>query len=900
MEQDRERLILALRAADAAGNTKDATVLANALKSMDFPKGKPKRSPSGRLITDQPSEEKMGFLNKSLAEVLGAPVDITNALLSTIGLDSERPFGGSESIRAGMKKIGAPTPDREPETLGEKVFSGMGEAAGFMLPVAAVARRYQAAKGIGGQLASGFNREMVEKPIRTAALELTSGAGVGVGREFAEQKDLGPSGRALAELAGGMSPSALALSPTLSLARAGKKAVQGIGAKAFIPFTTAGAEARAARRLQGLVDEGLAAQQIDEFPELSPAAATGQEGALDLEDAVLRGDPARSRRISQRSAEEIDRLQASILSEGESLKGAPKKLMDLRKTRAKAALEARVERAADEAAEALNQLGSVSPEDASVIVRERLQSALNDAKIEEARLWNRVPRDAKAPVSETRKTFFTERKSLSKAQSDDMPVVARRVLGGEEGETKKEFLLVLDARGNQIPVAQKVDNNTTIKELDGLYKKLGEEATQARANKEFNKARIAENLREAILRDIDNAQGSPEVLETIQTARAYSNTLNDKFRSGPVGKILGYGREGGMQIDPSLSMEKTIGVSGQTGELARRAVAKATMDDPTALEGMQNYIKGRFLRNVVEDGRVDSSRAKTFIRNNKELLDAFPELKRQLTAAKTTEDVLRRVTKQGDGFRRAIDKPEVGSASKILNSTVGDEMDRVFSRTNVDPVASIKAVKRTLAKDKTGDAAKGFKAGASEWLFQQAKGQGEVANGAKLLSLLKSESKSKVFREIYTPDEYNRLVRIAELMRRFQVQQTGRRAPIAVLQDKPAWLLDVMSGVLGAKVGSRIARFGGSGNIQTPGIFSRTFRNMTKKLTADKAAQMLSDAIEDPKLFKALLEYRPLQKGRGAIQRNKRYEKTFDAWMAGPGARLFEDDEEEGILVESP
>ena len=39
MAQDRERLILALKAADAAGNTKDATVLANTLKSMDFPKG---------------------------------------------------------------------------------------------------------------------------------------------------------------------------------------------------------------------------------------------------------------------------------------------------------------------------------------------------------------------------------------------------------------------------------------------------------------------------------------------------------------------------------------------------------------------------------------------------------------------------------------------------------------------------------------------------------------------------------------------------------------------------------------------------------------------------------------------------------------------------------------------
>lgn len=57
------------------------------------------------------------FANKSLVQLAGTPVDVTNALLSSVGLDQKRPAFGSESIESAAEAIGINIPDREPETL---------------------------------------------------------------------------------------------------------------------------------------------------------------------------------------------------------------------------------------------------------------------------------------------------------------------------------------------------------------------------------------------------------------------------------------------------------------------------------------------------------------------------------------------------------------------------------------------------------------------------------------------------------------------------------------------------------------------------------------------------------------------------------------------------------------
>lgn len=893
----KQELMDALKAADKAGNQEDARKIAAIIQRQSNQGAQPaaKAEEGGRGI--------MAELNRGIVNTFGGAVDLTASIMDRVRSEvagsqkavskmtgigdipvvegrnfADSPtFGGTESMGRGMAAIGSPVAEGAPEGFGAQMARGTGEALGVMLPAAGLAQKLQAAKGVAGMLARPFNQAVVKAPVASTAIEALSGAGMGAGREIAEINEFGPAGTITAEMIGGMSPVGLAMSPTRLTLQGGKK-VAGLGKAGLVPFTKAGAEPRAARRLQELatdVDDAVRSININEGAPLSPAAKTGQGGLLELEDAVLRGDPSRRQQMSQKTSDSIQELRQSI--EGESNLAPVKKVMEQRKKRALASLNARTEQAADDAARAISELGDVSAEDATLLVRDRLTKALDEARIEESRLWSRIPEKAKAPVSNTVRKYNELNSALARAQRDDMPNSARDVIG----QMKK-----LRASGATV-------KKTTIKELDGLYKKLGEEATQARAAKEFNRARIAEELRESILDDIARADGGPAIQESIQTARAFSRELNDKFRKGPTGKILGFGREGGPAIDPSLGLERTIGAQGQTGELGRRAIARATQGDPTAMEGMQNYIKARFLKKTMKDGEIGSTEARNFIRDNKELLDAFPGLRGQLVAARSTADVSRRVTKRADFFRKALDKPAVSDTAKILNAPVDTEIAKIFSPTS-DTEELMASVMRSVRKDKSGKALEGMKSGVGQFLIKSAEMPSMAdesgrafLNGIKMQGLIKKNEAA--LKKVYSGVEMARLKYMAELLAKFQKQRMTNREKIQVIQDAPGWMLDKVAAIGGAMLGRRIGSAAGSSTIQTPGIVSNAMKKMLNKLTKDKAQQMLSDAITDEKLFKQLLEFKPKAKGAAATKQDK----TLRAWMAGPGARLFQDDEEE-------
>jgi hypothetical protein len=113
----------AFDAADNAGNEEDAREFAQIIKQqMDWEQRNAARSqaqtqerqrfnPSAQSVPVEELPEASGFgafADKGLSTVLGAPVDITDAILGKIGLPgtgSGDAFGGSESIRRGMDRV---------------------------------------------------------------------------------------------------------------------------------------------------------------------------------------------------------------------------------------------------------------------------------------------------------------------------------------------------------------------------------------------------------------------------------------------------------------------------------------------------------------------------------------------------------------------------------------------------------------------------------------------------------------------------------------------------------------------------------------------------------------------------------------------------------------------------
>ena len=103
----------ALRKADAAGNIEDARKLAAIADRL---------SKSQQPVEEAKDLGTMPFVNKAIAEAVGAPVDLMTAGINLIpGVDIQKPFGGSESIKGGMGAMGIELPPegRQPESMPE-------------------------------------------------------------------------------------------------------------------------------------------------------------------------------------------------------------------------------------------------------------------------------------------------------------------------------------------------------------------------------------------------------------------------------------------------------------------------------------------------------------------------------------------------------------------------------------------------------------------------------------------------------------------------------------------------------------------------------------------------------------------------------------------------------------
>lgn len=841
---------------------------------------------------DEPSGL-MPFLNKGIAQVLGAPVDLVSAGLGAVGVETGDAVGGSESIRKGMAAIGAPTPDRDPETTAEFIGSTLGEAAGFALPAGGAAKLASKGSGVVAGLATGALESAAARPAATLAVETLGATGAGIGRQVAEEQELGEGGALAAEIVGGMGLGAL---PSLARAAPTALAAKGFKAASF-PFTERGALERASARVQELAADPMkAAAAIDDLKgsKLLPSARTDEPGLMALEKSVLDRDPAEVARISTRTSDAVKELQDSVVASGKPSNA--KDFIRKKRDRLQKAITARIESAADEAADALDLAGpNITAEDATILTRDALERSLADAKIQESQLWNAVDKSVKVPTTSMQRVYKDELSSLAAAQSNDMPNVARKVIGGE-ADVAEEPLLLFTGRGEEtieVPSKVGVAREESMQEIDGLYKKLGEISTQARAAKEFNKARIAEKIRDAIIDDMKMAKGPSEAVANLQTARAFSRQMNEKFRKGPVGKILGYGREGGPQMAPELALETQIGVGGQRGELGRRAIAQAT-GDAGAAEGIQQYLKNRFIADATVDGVVVPARAQTFMKKFGQMLENFTDLSAQLSTAVNAEDVARRVTKRGDGFRRAMDREAVSKTARFLNSPVNKEVDRIFQSPN--PKKFMTEIAKTLRKDKTGEAMDGLRAGVSDYLIKQIETQTTdiqgrtMLNGLKLERMLRNTDITDVLGVVFNKREMRNWDEFAKQIARFQKQSAQKGQSVAIIKDRPAWLLEKAAQVLGAKVGAKLSGTAG-GSIQSAAIGSSTMRQILNNLTADKARQLIIDSIEDPELMKVLLTHRP-----GMSTRTKnRLENKLRLWMLGSGSRILNDEEQESL-----
>lgn len=823
-----------------------ALALARARKLMAEQQG---MQPTGQ---QQPSG--MSFVNRAITG-LGAPVDIVAAGLGKLGIETDAPIGGSEWLRRGMESIGAEVAPEgaKATTLGQQIGEGVGQAATMLLPgtlaLKALSKGYGVAAGVADQILSTITKA----PVTSFAADITSGAASGAGGYIAEKvhPDLKPTG----QLVGGFAPTGAAF---VSPSRIAAKSIK----KTLAPYTREGAEIRAADRLTNLVaspEEAAAKLSEPTLTKLSPAQQIGEPRLLELEKEVLKADAGLDAEFKKRSAQSAAELRSMLNVEGEpqALRGAVESKID----KLTKLIDTRIAQAGDITEQKVSKLSpSMRQSQASIVARDELDKALKAARAEENVVWGDVP-NVDVDFSGSRAAYKAIRKATPKAQRDDIPTKARQFL-------KKDGRLGKKVEG-------KSTNFDKLKEVQGLRSKLLEEARVARSDGNYNKARIADDIADALLEDMSKSGGGDPLNEAI----AFSRELNQKFKQGTVGKLLGTERVGGEKVAPELTLQSSVGAGGVRGEVAMQDLVKAA-DTPELKWSAEQYLLANLERSAIRDGSLNSSAARRFVKENEELLARFPARRRQILEAADIVDKSKSTIGRLEGVKGRLSNTRKSYAAKFLSLPDDMEFDRLLSGSMKSPQKSIRQLKNTARQDKSGEAMKGLKSGLMGSLIKRSEtgvfdenGVSSIS-GERLLNNLKDKRVRLALKEAFSKEEIERIKRIAVELEKIEVKKTPDVG--GIIQDTPNQALQIVARTAGAQVGRKVATATGGGTVQTPGIFAGYAKRLLGKLTNDKAQEILIQAVQDKELMQALLTSTKTKKGAKLANRR------LNAWLATP------------------
>lgn len=780
----------------------------------------------------------MGQLNQGIAESVGGFVDFLNPFDKPHNLN---PFkDGTGSAVAGLENVmdagGIARAQQEPDGLVQSFMRGSGQAAGALVPAAKAAQTLKGAGGVLGNIAddafagmttrAGMGAEIAAGGVSAGARDLVADAGGGeVAQNIAAMASpMGIPAAMAATRGAGAVAKQLPLTGYLSRMAGDVKS-------SIFPMTNSGAREVARNRLidvaGGQANAEEYAARISPQSPLTPAQQIEEPEFFGLEAALRNESPAARKRLDGRidNLEKETREYLGLMGEGDV--GAAQSFMDMRTNSFETSMRNRsglLERMADE------RLENVGPRQsemgASQVTSAKLKDELNKELAEERRLWSEIPKEVKVDTSSTRDTVEELISSTPWAQRRNIPADIRTAFG-ENGA---------------------IGDNPSVKELHGLYSEMRRVARSAMAGNDQNKdmARIANEVAEAILTDLGSAEGPENVAQSLSAARAFSRTLHEKFDRGAVGAILKRTIDGDTTMNSAVALNRTIGTGGPGGRAALDELGEAT---PSILNEADDFLRGKFLDAAVSaSGDFSASKARTWMRQNRETLAKLPEMRDELAGAlrsKESAAALRarseariKLSEKGPGAKFAA-TPSHKAALSIIGAR--------------DPVKTAKSLVQTARKDETGEALGGLKASLSNFLISSSMDKSGALSGASLRHALRDERLSGAMQAVLGPDEFKRLETVAASLAKAELSR--KASPGGPVLDTPAnTILDTIVRMQAARIGGAAGAGGGmGGSLQTANIFADRARNALYNLTNRKAREILGAAIEDGELMKALM-----------------------------------------------
>jgi hypothetical protein len=899
---DLARVMEALRNADAAGNTEDArklAVIANRLRTNDMSSPQQEsRVPTlrqGRL--DRPAYESfpdlpaaperhagaMPFVNRGIAGTVGAPADLIRSGVNALpGMDESNrlppPIGGRESIEGAMESTGArlPAEGQRAQTIPEHMGQVVGENAAYMIPVVKTVQGLTKLGGTTGRVASNIYNSMIKHPYLTMTGELTASSSMGAGRgvaeeEFPDNPALKTTIELMSGLAGGMAPNLLANRPAMLLIRSGKSLYR----KVATPLTKPGQQYRAGKYIKSLAaDPEKAAKGVgeDTIAYLPPAVKTGEKKIVALYKSLVGQDPIADSATVEKLTNSIIKLDSEMRKLGY---GSPELLEEITRKRIAAielGMDNRIIKAVEAAEQKLSSIPASKRKAAeSRVVKVELEKVMHAQRVEDKKLWGLVDKNFKTGFENTRATYKGLIDDLGKAQLVDVPV---------------------SLKSSPIIKNKKLES-TTLREMQSLRSKLLETSRMARKEGQWNKSRIAEDVADSILVDLETASVGTEASD-LKAALAATKNFKTRFESGEVGKILGYSKSGAPAINPNLTLEKTIGRMGEQGAIDMDKIVLT----PEAHNATKRYIARSFTDYAAERGPIDPIKSERWIKNNEAILDQYPELRNQLADAAQSQGFADKTRVRMDARKARLSDPRISTSAEFLNvKRLDGKVDNILSSRRPSQMAD--ELVKQAKKDPTGESLAGLKAGFVDHILRKSAYGGfndigeRTLSGKSMLGFIKENEST--LRMVFEPNQIARMRKVGGEF--VKLENLAKLYSGRIKIEMTDWASSIMATgarMAGATIGGRTGGGSMGGSLQHAQIFSGRAKRFMLYITKDRTEQLISDAVlsDDPALLQSFLGV--IAKPKPKKQDIVFFNKQLNIWLLSTGKRVAEDMETEG------
>lgn len=840
-----------------------------------FEKGSVKPEPTAISTMAAPLT---GF-NIGMADILGAPIDVTSWALKKAGVPTgPAPYGGSESIKqlgrkalevSGLRQI-------EPRSREEELLQSFG-------------------KGVAGAVIPAVGLEAAAPRIAPRALPYLQdifGARAPGLKPMAELGTLGGTGAVGADIATEMVPERW--KPTAGLVGGlvgGGLGAAGMGAASKVPYM-----ARVARDY------------------LDPLSATGVEREAARKMGQLVTSPEETiKRIEKPSAEIVKGSKPTLFElTGDEVTGQAQRQAETLSP------EKFIKRRQDQNAARLSLLSKIAPEggiaDLPVHIRRQLemldeghdhiiQTAEANARQEVETLGGRLSPDEYGRVMRehleaTKEAARQERERLydlvdpkNNLNLVTRPVVRKASLLSRVGPKAQPLSSVERDIFERAMSFGDVGKFRDLRDLD-KYISSAMSAEKRAAGESETWGRLSQ-LKKAVLDSIENslrhqknlerrwaAAGkpssrmkptmSPEEATKLRAAKDQHIAYKTTFSLGPVGEVLRTTGFAGQYRTPNASVVGKFFPAGDKGYEAATAFRNAVGDDLKALSVMEDYVAWSLKNEALDsNGVIDPIKFTSWRRRHAEALRAFPELAtkydRAVSAAEHLEDVALEK-------KRAVNEYQSNAIKNLMAVSAPEDVTRVVGRIfgAKDAVAQMSALAAEAKKNP--DAFEGLRRSVAEFINGKFISNTEAGTSGE--NLLRSDQFQTFIRNnkaalstVFDPKEIKSLVAIAADLHRANrsISSTALPGRSTTAQDiLPAIKEGKVSGLKG--LAEAVAGAGGLGTLATQPLtgaglimsaIGHHFFDAARQSGLKDANDIVVEALLNPELAAKLLKKIP-------------------------------------------